>query len=89
MQDRIKDDGGPAYPMVEKIYIKGQITEKESDGLTKRDKFAIAALQGMLANPNVVGRNHNCGWSLVNNTIDGLSNECYAMADAMLEARKK
>jgi len=79
MQDRIKDDGGPAYPMVEKIYIKGKFAEKESDGLTKRDVFAIAAMQGIVANP--------C--TAIKCTYEDIADEAYKYADFMLEARKK
>lgn len=48
-------------------------------GMTLRDRFAIGALQGWLADRN----NHDeQSW----NTI---ANSCYVAADAMLKARKK
>lgn len=46
------------------------------DGMTLRDYFAAKALQGLLADPNGKG------------TWKNYASDAYAMADAMLEARK-
>lgn len=66
------DDGGTAFP-----------TEYNDRGLTMRDYFAAAALQGFLA-----GRNINaldCSFY----TCEKAAKNCYGYADAMIEARKE
>jgi transcriptional regulator with XRE-family HTH domain len=56
----------------------------ESAAATVRDRFAMAALQGMLAYPgcDLRGSHHN------NNTPDGVAEMAYRYADAMLKARR-
>lgn len=49
-------------------------------GLTKRDAFAMAAMQGVLANP---GDERN-GNSINNGTPDGVADFAIAHADALL-----
>jgi hypothetical protein len=74
------NDGGPAFPCVyysEPIGSIGpQLTIK--GGMTLRDYFAAAALQGLLASiqPNQL-------WS-----GDDVAVTCYRTADAMLKARE-
>ena len=66
------EDGGTAFP-----------TEYDDRGLTMRDYFAAAALQGFLA-----GRNINaldCSFY----TCERAAKSCYGYADAMLAARKE
>jgi len=46
----------PVYPIVSKEFIR---PNDEYLGLTKREYFAIMALQGILANPNR-GANSDC-----------------------------
>ncbi len=54
-------------------------TEPVSEPINLRDRIAIAALTGMLADPQVqVGGNHDLHTAKL----------CYAIADAMLAARK-
>ena len=69
------ETGGPAFP----VNIS---THPDFDGATLRDYFAAKAMQGMLANPNqdyapLTAKSQAA-------VVDG----AYAMADAMLEARK-
>jgi hypothetical protein len=65
-------DGGPAFPVT---------TEHGSvfplPGMTLRDYFAAAALQGMLAD------------SQCNGPVEGYANDAYQYADAMLAERAK
>jgi len=68
------NDGGPAFPtlFIEPNYGSGYA------GMTMRDYFAAAALQGLLASiqPNQL-------WS-----GDDVAVTCYRTADAMLKARE-
>jgi hypothetical protein len=61
-------DGGAAFPE----------TADHSDGLSKRDYFAAAALTGLLAN-KYYGQN----------TSDDLAARSYRLADAMLMERDR
>jgi hypothetical protein len=58
------DDGGPAYPW------------ERSTGMSLRDYFAAAAMQGLI---------HEIDPPI----NDGLARLSYSMADAMLRARKE
>lgn len=51
------------------------------DGVSLRDYFASAALTGLLANSFLAER-----YGVL---LDGVTNECYEYADAMLKARDK
>lgn len=53
-------------------------------GLTKREAFAMAAMQGMCANPSIIGPNARCGWDYVNCTPSGLAQAAMVQADAQL-----
>lgn len=66
-------DGGSAFP--------GKYGPMSSLGMSLRDYFAAAAVQGHLSNP------HNTAHP--DYTREGLAAECYAIADAMLKARAK
>ena len=59
-----------AHPLIEVVNEGPQ-----EDVKTLRDEFAMAALQGMLADPNV--------------KLEGTAKLAYKVADEMLEARKK
>lgn len=63
------DLSGPSHPIL-------RVTEPRA---TLRDQFAIAALSGMLADPNVTRKN------VVQEAVEF----AYKAADAMMEARKK
>jgi|DEB3_MinimDraft_2_1074329.scaffolds.fasta_scaffold00813_13 hypothetical protein len=67
MSEQPINDGGPAFPLNDPL---------KSTGMTLRDYFAAAALQGMLAN----SKNYD--------SFDGYSDAAYEYADAMLERRK-
>lgn len=78
-----KDTGGPAYPGIEFIRneaFPSQPIQKGVPGMTLRDYFAAKAMQGLLA--------QSCGSAMGSDPING-AQYAYAMADAMLEARKK
>ena len=65
------NDGGPAFPT--------PVGVQHNDGMTLRDYFAAAALQGLLASiqPNQL-------WS-----SNDVAVTCYRTADAMLKAREE
>jgi hypothetical protein len=73
MSDTFELPGGPAFP----ISIPG-IGDNGAPGMSLRDYFAAKALQGFTA---------GSFWAEVNN--DEAAKAAYAVADAMLEARKK
>ncbi len=52
-----------------------------------RDDFAMVALQGMLANPNVLGKHPDGGKAIGPNTPTLAAREAYRFADAMIAAR--
>lgn len=78
MSDETKkvEDGGSAFPDT-----RNAINWNYQPGMSLRDYFAGMALQGYLSNPE---NTSSPGYSRY-----GLINECYLMADAMIERRKK
>jgi len=64
-------NGGPAFPLA------GTRTGPESSGMTLRDYFAAAAMQGMLASPD--GDGH----------IERYAIGAYQIADQMLATRER
>lgn len=84
------NNGGPAFPLPGERWDEGEKVARSWDapGMSLRDYFAAKALQGLLANPNVVVADSNCGWSLCNTDHSGLAKEALAQADAMLAARE-
>ena len=72
MSDELINDGGPAFPMG---YHPGG-NRADQFGMTIRDYFAAAALQGVLCNGG------GPSW-------DGDAKNAYQAADAMLKAREK
>lgn len=68
-----KDNGGPAFPQ---MYAKAY--SEDQGGMTLRDYFAGQAVQGMLANQHPYEENDERLFA----------RDAYAIADAMLEARK-
>jgi hypothetical protein len=67
--------GGPAFPVPEVSTATGQVKIADAAGMTLRDYFAAAALQGLVARG-----------AFVNNT-DELAFTAYNMADAMIKKR--
>lgn len=66
------NDGGPAFPMG--YHRDGN--DADHFGMTLRDYFAAAALQGNIAHPDVTGNR------------DDIAKDAYKYADAMLKARE-
>lgn len=79
------DDGGPAFPVLEKVQEYRDDRYRDvympMGGMTLRDYFAAAAVQGFVMAHTIA---HGPDW-----TPDGIAATSYAVADAMLEARKK
>ena len=70
-----KETGGPAFPCEwSKV--------RHTSGMTLRDYFAAKAMQGMLANPKLQKQILTAGQSWIEESA-------WAVADAMLEARKQ
>ena len=66
------NDGGPAFPTPAGI--------QHNDGLSLRDYFAAAALQGIISDASVLASLKKDG--------ELVSRSAYAFADAMLKARE-
>lgn len=77
-----------AYPVQTQSFPArdGDYTVHESiGGLTKREAFAMAVMQGLMANPGgPVQSNGMSGWSIVNCTPDNIAGLAIEMADALL-----
>lgn len=70
------NDGGPAFPCKREFRSNGVVIDYEMvPGMTMRDYFAAAALQGLLADGG------GSSWE-----VD--ANAAYKAADAMLKARE-
>lgn len=101
MSDETKrDDGGPAFPGIEGQDGHGNCTRHvqhdlsvayvtHNHGMSLRDWFAGKAIQGLLANPNVVGFNPSNGWSLVNCTTAQIADYAKHIGDQMVLADGK
>lgn len=89
MSDK-KYDGGPAYPAHD--YLVGDINKDkfqklgESRGMSKREAFAMAAMQGILSNPGL-----SVGWraDMLDENIKLTIKASLNCADALLEELKK
>ena len=73
------EDGGPAFPVMEQYDVGGR--RLDSPGMTLRDYFAAAALQGWIhgyveVNARPMPRSE-------------IARGCYDLADAMLAERNK
>ena len=77
------ENGGPAYPSmnISKASGSNTIHAITKEGMSLRDAFAIAALQGILA-----GYWSNPDWT--NMRPDTLAKAAYQHADAMIAARE-
>jgi hypothetical protein len=53
-------------------------------GLTKREYFAALAMQGMVANPAIIGPNPTCGVAYVNGSPETLAQMAVHQADALI-----
>jgi len=84
MSEQIKD-GGPAFPDPGRAQSAKQREVLTATGITMRDYFAAAALQGLCASMT------DARFSEIRDLIAGGMNEatvCYLLADAMLRARE-
>jgi len=70
-----KNDGGPAFPIVGEYGMK----LNNAEGMTLRDYFAAAALQGILCN----------GWMPARYDQLRVESAAFAIADQMLSERDK
>ena len=70
------NDGGPAFPHKRQIRCNGEVIDSEMEpGMSLRDYFAAAALQGLIADGG------GASW-------EADANAAYKAADAMLKARE-
>lgn len=77
----MSSDGGPAFPVPDERDEHGCGIREGSRGMSIRDYFAAAALQGMLAHSL-----NNLGVGGVRNWHDEIAEESFEIADAMLKA---
>ena len=72
------DKGGAAFPLPKQVFGENIHLEYADKGMTLRDYFSEAALQGLLIN----GHHKNVRYSTI-------AEDAYKLADAMIEARKE
>ncbi len=86
------NDGGTAFPRfrLSGEYVEGMLytIDGVEKGMTLRDYFAAAALQGMMSSPHHLSEDHDKG-SVAERNTKNFSRKAYAMADAMISERKK
>jgi len=80
-----EDNGGSAFPSQAGYDFKGERVTTTNEGMTLRDYFAAKSLPACFADTcqECVNSGFPEDWKM------GVALEAYAMADAMLEARKK
>lgn len=82
--DPARYNGGPAFPFVEPAGPGVSV----APGMSMRDAFAIAAMQGILANSGgPIQANSKFGWGLVNCRFMDVAEMAYGVADAMLKEK--
>jgi hypothetical protein len=74
-----KNTGGPAFPVTSYVNSDGETFESQPQGMTLRDYFAAKAMLPLMG--------HSGGYWTEEN-LAAYANTAYAMADAMLKARK-
>jgi hypothetical protein len=72
--------GGPAFPLTEDA-VNHRNKDFDMQGMTLRDYYVGKALQGLMANPNVVGQHSSWGH-------DEIASFTLKQADASLKARE-
>ena len=78
------NDGGPAFPSEEQIRCNGEVCDtRKFTGMTLRDYFGAAALQG-----NLAGQSIDVGYYEGKDAWNKAAEDAYAVADAMLKARE-
>lgn len=79
----------PAFPVQSVINANGE-TQWGSDGVNKREYFALKALQGLLANSQgPIQANGMNGWGLVNCTWEQVAGAATRAGDALLAELNK
>lgn len=81
-----KDTGGPAYPSMRDMRHNPDFDHE--DGMTLRDAFALAALPEVLREWREDREKHDASADFESDA-PLVADDCYIVADAMLEARKK
>ena len=79
-----ENTGGPAFPGFDYI---DQLGKKNPEGMTLRDYFAAKAMPQVM-NEWHDDRENNDASASFDSDAKLMANDCYLMADAMLEARK-
>lgn len=79
------NDGGPAFARPSVPIIEDQDRDFGQPGMSLRDYFAGQALVGLLAFPLMTAREPHLRIQLT----PEICRDAYAMADAMLQARKQ
>ena len=75
------NDGGPAFPHKRQIRCNGEVIDSEMEpGMTLRDYFAAAALQGFCANQN--------SFPTTTTHFSNIADDSFKAADAMIKARE-
>jgi hypothetical protein len=83
------NDGGPAFPMRHSVFPNGDI-EYGSQGMSLRDYFAAAALQGLMGNSGGPWQaDPMCGTGWCNSDASLVALTAYDIADAMIAARER
>ena len=81
----MKNDGGSAFP----VSIGSQVDQHEaSRGMSLRDYFAAAALQGRCANPRLQENMEKAEFP-AEHAAEKYAEYAYEIADAMLREREK
>ena len=81
----MKDDGGPAFPTQRERNDQLGIVGGYGGGMSLRDAFAIAALQGICAGR--YGRRFKDAETMIR-AVNGIVPDAWGLADEMLNARK-
>lgn len=79
--------GGPAFPVTSYVNSDGETFESKPQGMTLRDYFAAAALQGLCAG----FCSHDDDWPRSDEPegYEIAAEHAYRMADAMLKEREQ
>lgn len=79
-----KPDGGTAFP-----FFDGRVMNSPEYGMTLRDFFAAAAVQGLLANPQELARVRTSAFAENLEQTTALAMAAFGIADTLLQERAK
>ena len=84
----MSDDGGPAFPLPDKLYEHSEINPF---GMSLRDYFAAKAMEAIISHTELVDDEGNFCTGPAKGTAGITNFACFAylMADAMLAARRQ